>query len=254
MSFNLKKDLKFMLKNAGAFDVGIADPNRGFEQAIKERHPLELWNKCKSVIVFVIARPPKSNNTYFGTYSPVNKRMYNPKKGGTGPVPQYFQSNDYGMTRLINMMSNNIKLKVMEFLKKRDYDFSFKKSQQKLCAYEAGLGVYGRSGVIIHPVLGNRIKISTILTDAEIPPDSPLIDFNPCKDCYTCVEMCPANAYDKNKEYPESWSRNICTNKRAKFIENNLYCHNCFASCPAGKIKDEKLLNKEKAKSIYSKK
>jgi hypothetical protein len=27
---------------------------------------------------------------------------------------------------------------------------------EKLCAYEAGLGVYGRSGLILHPELGNR--------------------------------------------------------------------------------------------------
>ena len=29
----------------------------------------------------------------------------------------------------------------------------------KLCAYEAGIGVYGRSGLILHPEVGNRWQI-----------------------------------------------------------------------------------------------
>jgi len=30
-----------------------------------------------------------------------------------------------------------------------------------------------------------------------------------------------------------------------------LYCHNCWAACPAGKLKDEELLSIREAKSFF---
>jgi ferredoxin len=34
-------------------------------------------------------------------------------------------------------------------------------------------------------------------------------------------------------------------------VESDLYCHNCFAVCPAGKLDDEELLCIEEAKSFF---
>jgi epoxyqueuosine reductase QueG len=70
------------------------------------------------------------------------------------------------------LLASFVLLRAVIFLNQRGYkaiDTLYKsKTEQltpdKLCAYEAGLGVYGRSGLIIHPELGNRIGIAVILT------------------------------------------------------------------------------------------
>jgi epoxyqueuosine reductase QueG len=124
-------------------------------------------------------------------------------------------------------------------------------TQSKLCAYESGLGVYGRSGLILHPELGNRMSIGTILTDAVLEPDPRLADFEPCRGCDLCVRMCPARAFDPTKSYPHSWSREKCASKTSDIAAKGFKCNNCFVVCPAGKLKDQDLLCVREKVSFY---
>ncbi len=89
------------------------------------------------------------------------------------------------------------------------------------------------------------------MTDAILEPDGRLEGFEPCEDCDLCIEMCPAGAFDSTKHYPHLWSRETCTAKRVKIAKRELYCHNCFAACPAGTLKDEELLSIKEAKSFF---
>ena len=124
-------------------------------------------------------------------------------------------------------------------------------SKEKRAACLRCWGGFGRSGIILHPVLGSRLCLATILTDAQLEPDPKRESFNPCENCAACVNACPASAYDKDKFYPESWTRETCLAKRAQIEEEGLYCHNCFAACPAGTIADEDLLTIKEARSCY---
>ena len=117
-----------------------------------------------------------------------------------------------------------------------------RQGQCKLYAYEAGIGRYGRSGLILHPELGNRMNLGVILTDAEISADPKREDNDPCRNCDRCIQACPAGAYEADKTYPDSWSFDVCISKRKEIAENGKYCHNCFAACPAGQYKDEDML------------
>ena len=245
MSNALKEELVFRLRQVGAYDVRIANPASGFEHAIAEQHPLKLWPACKSVVVFAVAMSPTVNNTYVGVRAPGEKER------NVGPVPQAMQSCDFAMDRLSRLFVASITLKGMTFLSNHGYHVSFATTQSKLCAFEAGLGVYGRSGVILHPQLGNRMSISTIMTDAKLEPDARLADFEPCTECDLCVRKCPAHAYDPHKPYPESWSRAKCTARRAQLAAEGLYCHTCFAVCPAGRLKDQELFCTREASSVH---
>jgi len=69
-------------------------------------------------------------------------------------------------------------------------------------AREAGFGWIGRSGLLVNPIYGARVRYATILTDL------PLISNNPvegnCGECQKCIEVCPASAitmrnFDKQK-------------------------------------------------------
>lgn len=165
--------------------------------------------------------------------------------------PQSLRSTEHAVHRLTWLFINSIRLRGLEYLQARGYSFSFLQPQLKLSAFEAGIGVYGRSGLIIHPLLGNRMRLGAIMTDAVLAPDGRLEGFEPCANCDLCITRCPAKAFDPAKHYPHSWSREKCTSKRTDTAKNGLYCHNCFAVCPAGKLKDEELLCIEEAKSFF---
>ncbi len=248
MSEDLKQELAQRLRQVGAYDVRIADPRAGFEKILDGKHPLELWKECKSVVVFAIAMSPKANNTYAGPYAPWQGER------NLGPIPVSVVSTDFAMDRLSRLFISSITLKGITFLQERGFRVCLERTQAKLCAYESGLGIYGRSGVILHPDLGNRMSIGIILTDAPLEADPKLEGFAPCEKCDLCVKLCPAQAYDSNREYPDSWSREKCMSKRSEIANQGLFCHNCFAVCPARTHKDDDLLSTKDAVSFYKKK
>jgi epoxyqueuosine reductase QueG len=77
---------------------------------------------------------------------------------------------------------------------------------------------------------------------SNLEPDGRLTGFDPCADCDRCQRACPAKAFDPSKPYPASWSRTACEAKRAEIAARGLYCHNCYAMCPAGQVAGQDLL------------
>jgi epoxyqueuosine reductase QueG len=242
---SLKQRLADRLKQAGAYAIGVADPHVGFEHALPGQHPLEVWEDAKSVVAFCVACPPQGNNTYLGPYAPWEGERR------IGPVPEWIQSENNALDRLSRLFIASITLKGMTFLSDSGCAVSFRRPQHKLSAFEAGIGVYGRSGLILHPVLGNRLRLGVILTDAVLAPDGRLEGFAPCEDCDLCIRACPAKAFDPAKQYPYSFAREKCTARRAEIASRELYCHNCYAVCPASQIGDEELVAIEEAESFF---
>lgn len=240
------------LKQAGAYDVRVADPHQGFEHAEPGRHPLELWQECRSVVVFAVAMSPRCELVYVGPYSP-----------STDSTTMRFKASyDHAVERLAHLFVATIAFWGASFLKEQGHRLSLSASglpgllsepttPAKLCAYEAGLGVYGRSGLILHPELGNRMSIGILLTDAVLEPDPRLAGFEPCEGCERCIRLCPATAYDETKSYPHSWSREKCRTKTAQILVKGSKCNNCFIACPAGKMADEDLLFVEEKTGLY---
>lgn len=63
-------------------------------------------------------------------------------------------------------------------------------------AVAAGLGVFGRHNLVIHPHFGTRIIFTAILTELPLESDPPVQD-ELCTQCDLCVEACPAQALDE---------------------------------------------------------
>ena len=63
-------------------------------------------------------------------------------------------------------------------------------------AMQAGLGEYGRHGLVISPELGPRFRIGKIFTDMPLAVDAPqsfgVKEF--CEQCDRCADKCPAKA------------------------------------------------------------
>jgi ferredoxin len=76
----------------------------------------------------------------------------------------------------------------------------------KRAAVAAGLGFISRLGEFISPEYGPLMRLSIILTDADIKPDAPL-DINYCDGCSDCVDACPLQAIDKDSASERSLNR-----------------------------------------------
>ena len=88
----------------------------------------------------------------------------------------------------------------------------------RLCAYEAGIGVNGWSGLIHHPEHGNRIAIGVILAEAVLERDGRLLGCEPCRQCRVGAAGCPRAAHGADGDYHTGWSEERCLSSRATGI------------------------------------
>jgi epoxyqueuosine reductase len=112
---------------------------------------------------------------------------------------------------------------------------------EKPLARKAGLGFYGKHGVIVTPRHGSFVVLGEILTDLELEPDVPLE--RDCGTCRKCIEACPTGAI----KTPYFVDRNVCiqalTGRRAEIppavrdVWGNRFhgCTDCQDACPYNK-------------------
>jgi epoxyqueuosine reductase QueG len=87
-----------------------------------------------------------------------------------------------------------LRLKVIHHLEKKGYKaVPFHSVSYKRLAQLAGFGNFGKSSLIINPTFGPWIRLTSILTNAEMTPDKPF-DRDLCSDCENCVKACPVGA------------------------------------------------------------
>lgn len=111
--------------------------------------------------------------------------------------------------RIVNNYLDQLALQVTRFLEDHDYQalpiaatqtIDWEKQLGHLShretAKRAGLGWIGRSGLLINPEYGARVRYVSVLTDLELPTDKE-IPFG-CGDCHRCVTVCPAGAISKD--------------------------------------------------------
>jgi epoxyqueuosine reductase QueG len=94
----------------------------------------------------------------------------------------------------------------------------------------AGLGWIGRNNLLVHPTLGARFRLVTILTSMSLPADGPL-DCS-CGSCRACLAVCPVRAI---AERPEDFDHRRCYEKldefrRARIVSQHI-CGICVKAC-----------------------
>ncbi|MFW9769295.1 MAG: reductive dehalogenase [Candidatus Thorarchaeota archaeon] len=118
-------------------------------------------------------------------------------------------------------------------------------------AIDAGLGQYGRHGLLITKPYGPRVRIAKILTDMPLKRDYPdpgfcrsVIQF--CETCKKCATNCPSQSIPYYKE--QTWQGTSKSNNSGIkkwyvdvescygfWVENGSECSNCIRSCPFNK-------------------
>ncbi|MHA1447531.1 MAG: reductive dehalogenase [Candidatus Heimdallarchaeaceae archaeon] len=114
-------------------------------------------------------------------------------------------------------------------------------------AVEAGLGGYGRHGLLITKEYGPRVRVAKILTDMPLEADKPSYRFAKsvekfCETCMTCAEKCPSASIPFDKE-PSYKTHSISNNPGVKkwyinvdtcylfWLENGGDCSSCISDC-----------------------
>ena len=108
-----------------------------------------------------------------------------------------------------------------------------------LVARDAGLGEFGRMGLLMTPRLGPRVRIAVVTTDlpleADVPvPDPGVVDF--CLQCKKCAECCPSRAisFQEPQEDPNGVLRWRIDHEACFTLWGRLGtdCARCMAVCP----------------------
>ena len=113
-------------------------------------------------------------------------------------------------------------------------------------AIDAGLGEMGRSGLLITPRYGPRVRLAKILTDFPLLPDAPIsfgvTEF--CESCLRCARECPGGAISLGARSMEATEGGIPgvlrwaadgTKCRTVWARATVSCHNCIRVCPFSK-------------------
>jgi epoxyqueuosine reductase QueG len=221
----LTEKVKELVKDLGAFRVGIVDPKKSFSRALEGYHPQDIMSTCKSVIVYAF-------NVGLDYYKDL-----------------HFESSNI---RLGHLYRDWTTLELINYLRKKGYDATavpralvdeknmVAAMSLKLAAYEAGIGMFGRPSIIVTPEFGPRVNLGAVLTDARLRADEKMKDFNPCQECDVCANVCPVKAIRIDRIPPTGFDRRKCVDFidwiRKKTGEKVKLCGFCFNRCPAGRM------------------
>ncbi len=100
---------------------------------------------------------------------------------------------------------------------------------ERYLAYKAGLGFYGKNGLLINDKYGSFFYIGVILTDASFNYNTPLD--KSCLGCNKCVEVCPTKAINKTGILNGNKCLSYLTQKKNLTLEESKYINNCVYGC-----------------------
>ncbi|MCL2517474.1 MAG: hypothetical protein FWF15_02810 [Oscillospiraceae bacterium] len=195
--------IKAKAAELGIDDIGIANIER-YSEAPPLMNPKNYFPNAKSVIV-IVQRIPRGtyrgieegthwHNYTFYAYNRLNM-IFRPKltyslacfieDHGWEAVPHYPAVSEREPTRppvAPGKLPANIATSI------------------RLMAVGAGVGEMGHSKVFLNPKFGPRVRLDSIMTDAELEPDPMIKPGTLCNKCGRCVKDCPADAIPGVKE------------------------------------------------------
>ncbi|MFX0114460.1 MAG: hypothetical protein ACFFB3_07925 [Candidatus Hodarchaeota archaeon] len=225
-SMNLDDLLAEFIANHEIPIFGIAN-SKGFTKAQPGWHPKELMPKCESVIVFgrqYIKHPLQiDEKTHLANESwwKANRIVLEQIANWKGSLVSFFDSFGLGVASFGG------------FFLAIASTFSY-----RLVQVEAGVGVYGRTGVCINSSYGCYYHVDSLLTEAELTPTGQQYpdNFNPCKECSECAKACPVRAIDATKQPGVGYDRELCARFILRMKERHgiaaKICGRCFSICP----------------------
>ena len=218
----MESKIKELAYQFGADVCGIGSIIR-FKNAPEGFSPIDLFDKCKSVIALGIALPK-------GLYEVPSMLLYG-----------YFNSK-------VCTALDDISLKLARELEERydcltvpvpcDAPNEYWEEENMTAkglismrhtAVQCGLGSIGKSSLLINHEYGNRLAIGAVLTDLELESDDLQPDL--CIDgCSRCIDSCPAHAI-ADRKVNQKLCRMNTYGKTARGFDT-VDCNKCRIVCP----------------------
>ncbi len=191
--------------DAGAGDIGIANIER-FANAPRFMHPKNIFPDCRSVITIVQPIPRSTYrginegthwaNYTFYAYNRLNT-LFRPKV--TYATSCFIEDHGFEAVPIYPAVAevSSRRAPVAPGRPRADINVNV-----RILGLACGVGEIGWSKVFINPKFGPRVRLGTILTDAELEPDPLIKPGTLCNRCMRCVKFCPGNAIPKPKDRP----------------------------------------------------
>jgi epoxyqueuosine reductase len=179
---------------AGKVDaIGFAPVGR-FDNAPDRQHPSQVCKDARTVIVFGKAVP--RGMIHSPSYS-----LYIMHRAYHSMYP-YLDELGLMLSNWIEDKSRHLSVPVpsyapMVFQRREPWGII----SLKHAAVEAGLGNFGKNGLMQHPRYGTLIRLGAVITSAEIPGD-PKLEGSPCaENCSACLKACLSKAFDEDGSF-----------------------------------------------------
>ena len=181
-------EIKSTAFDLGADLCGISSVDRFFP-APKGFHPNDIYKDCQSVLVFAKRLPAGS---LFASscipYTYINRL-----------ITEEVDALTLSLSRKLDALGvKNIPVPSDDPSEYWEPDRTYARGILSLrhAGHLAGLGVLGKSTLLINDRLGNMIQLGALLLNEKLEGD-PIATYEACKDdCQLCIQSCPQSALD----------------------------------------------------------
>ncbi|HVP57369.1 MAG TPA: tRNA epoxyqueuosine(34) reductase QueG [bacterium] len=165
---------------------------RSWEDAVGRGFvPADIVPKPSTILkISTPTRHMKSAKSVISAYQAYYTGEPTPDDPLVGPIAKYTVANHYNdLKRRLRGLADFIE---QNFEARTKVMCCYVSLAEKALAARAGLGFYGKHGVIITPEHGSFVVLGEILTDLELESDAPLE--RSCGTCTRCIDACPVGA------------------------------------------------------------
>lgn len=202
---------------------------KSFSKVKKRCDPLSILKKGKSVISVALGYLIEEEEGKWSKDEPV------------GRIAKYNAANFYyeivlRLNKIINLINQET-----AFQYKSKSKSCYVPLVEKPLAQRAGVGWYGKNGIILTERYGSWVVLGEIITEVELEIDSPLN--KDCGECRICIDSCPTQAIvapyliDRNRclQYISERLMKVPLEFRDKWGDILYGCTICQEVCPRNK-------------------
>jgi epoxyqueuosine reductase len=166
--------------------IGFAPVDR-FDDAPEKHHPKNVCHNAKTVIVYGI---PVSN----GVFSSPDYNLHLLHRS-YHTVYRLLDEISFNLCNHIETMGPYVAVAIPSYSPLVFHGMEpWGILSLKHAAVKAGLGAFGKTGLVYHPEFGSLLRLGGVVTSADIPGDA-MRDKSPCPPkCKECSTHCPPNA------------------------------------------------------------
>lgn len=173
--------------------IGFAPVDR-FDGAPERHHPAKVCDRAKTVVVFAVAVPR-------GMLLSSNYNLYALHRTYHTAYP-LLDEIGLGLCNFIEAQGGHLAAPIPSFAPLVYHNLEpWGIISLKHAAVLAGLGNFGRNGLVHNPQYGTLLRLGAIVTSVEMEGDS-LIEEDPCPPgCQLCHKACPPKAIGDNSDF-----------------------------------------------------